>query len=123
MYVDGWISLGNAHNTAERQDDAIECYGNAVRIKPNEGRAYYSRGRILLAKERFDEATADFGEAITLYNRKEWKADAYFNRAQAHEGAGRYREAIADFNQSFNMGVHAGIQRAMTLRDTHNIHD
>ena len=101
--------------------EALKCYTKAIELQPNDGRGFYSRGRINMAEERFYEGVDDFTKAINLYQRRDWKADAFYNRARCYEGAGRIEEAIADYNEAFNNGIQQAIQESFRLKDIHGI--
>lgn len=115
-YKDAWITLGNLHNSMNEQEEALECYNRAIELQPNDGRGFYSRGRIHLAREEWDDGVADFSSAVNLYRRQDWRGDAYYNRARCHEGAGRIEEAIEDYEQAFNHGIHQGIIESGRLK-------
>jgi len=121
FYVDAWVTLGNISNSTGSVDRALECYTKAIQLQPNDGRGYYNRGRINMARRLFDEGVGDFTSAINLYQRREWKADAYYNRAKCHEGAGRIHEAIEDFNMAFGNGIQQAIQETFRLKDQYGI--
>lgn len=120
-YKDAWITLGNVHNSTGSVDKALECYNKAIELQPNDGRGYYSRGRVNMAREAFDAGVEDFSQAIIWYTRKDWQADAFYNRARCHEGAGRIHEAIADYEEAFNNGIQQGITESFRLKDLHGI--
>jgi tetratricopeptide (TPR) repeat protein len=120
-YKDAWISLGNVHDTMGNPADALECYNRAIELQPNDGRGYYSRGRILMAQKRFDEGAEDFSRAANFYGRNDWKGDAFFNRAKCHEGAGRIRQAMDDYQQAFSHGIQQGMYESVRLREAHGI--
>ncbi len=120
-YKDAWISLGNVYNGTGNDKKALECYNKAIELQPNDGRGYYSRGRVNMAREAFDAGVEDFSQAIIWYNRKDWQADAFFNRARCHEGAGRIQEAIADYQEAFNNGIQQGITESFRLKDQYGI--
>jgi tetratricopeptide (TPR) repeat protein len=120
-YQDAWVTLGNVYNSANENDPALECYGRAIELQPNDGRGYYSRGRIYMAREQWDEGVSDFTGAINLYQRRDWRGDAFYNRARCHEGAGRIQDAIADYNEAFNHGIQQGIQETLRLKDQYGL--
>jgi tetratricopeptide (TPR) repeat protein len=121
LYIDAWVTLGNIHNSSNNNSEAMKCYTRAIELQPNEGRGFYSRGRIYMAEKQFDKGAADFTQAANLYQRQDWKADAYYNRAFCHEGAGRIHEAIADYEEAFNNGISQGIQESIRLKEQHGI--
>lgn len=120
-YQDAWVTLGNIHNNTGDNDAALDCYTKAIELKPNDGRGYYSRGRIYMAREQWDDGVSDFSSAINLYSRRDWRGDAFYNRARCHEGAGRIQEAIADYNEAFNHGIQQGIQESFRLKDIYGL--
>lgn len=115
-YKDAWISLGNLYDSWDRKDEALDSFNRAIDLQANDGRGYYSRGRILLAQGRFDEGAEDFSRAASFYQRNDWKGDAFFNRARCHEGAGRVEQAIEDYQQAFNHGIQQGMFESVRLR-------
>ena len=121
LYVDAWVTLGNIHNSSNNSSEAMKCYTRSIELQPNEGRGFYSRGRIYMAEKQFDKGAADFTAAANLYQRRDWKADAYYNRAFCHEGAGRIQEAIADYEEAFNNGISQGIQESIRLKEQHGL--
>lgn len=121
LYVDAWATLGNIQNGRNNTEDAMKCYTRMIELQPNEGRGFYSRGRIHMAEGMWDPGVKDFTSAANLYTRKDWRADALYNRARCHEGAGRIHEAIADYEEAFNNGIQQGIQDSFRLKDQHNI--
>lgn len=120
-YIDAWGTLGNIYNSHKNSDKAMECYSKMIELQPNEGRGYYSRGRIYLAEKNWDLGTDDFTKAANLYQRQDWRGDAFFNRGRCHEGAGRIKAAIADYEEAFNNGIRQGIQESFRLKDQFNI--
>jgi len=120
-YKDAWISLGNVYNSTGEQDQALNCYNEAVELQPNDGRGYYSRGRIHLDRQEFDAGAEDFTRAGEFYRRQDWQGDAYYNRARCHEGAGRIHEAISDYQQAFGLGIQQGLHESFRLKDQHGI--
>ena len=73
-------------------DAALEHAGRAVRAAPGFGDAFHVRASVLLAMGRFDEAVHDVRAAL---RRTPAAPDFYFvTLADAHLGAGRWREAL-----------------------------
>jgi tetratricopeptide (TPR) repeat protein len=92
-------SLNRAEEAVAKGDVdlAITCYGEVVRLDPNNADAYYYRGNLYRLKGENDEAVADYTEAIRL------NPDlflAYVNRAAAHKRKGEPDQAIADFSEA-----------------------
>ena len=58
--------------------------------------AYHSRGKVLIDKDRLDQAIRDFSAAI---ERRQTFAGAYFHRGRAHHLKKKYLLAIADYSR------------------------
>lgn len=51
-----WLSLGNAYKEAERLEDAVDAYAQAIALNDAMSRAYQLRGQCLIKMGREDEA-------------------------------------------------------------------
>ena len=71
-----------------------------IRLKSNDVLAYYNRGVAKVALGCYEDAIADFDEAIRL---KPDHVQAYFNRGLAKVKLERYEEAIADFDEAIQL--------------------
>ncbi|MCP4648315.1 MAG: tetratricopeptide repeat protein, partial [bacterium] len=60
FYVDAWATLGNIYNSSSNNEGAMECYSTMIKLQPNEGRGFYSRGRIRMAEGIWDQGVDDF---------------------------------------------------------------
>ena len=74
---------------------------SAIRIEPNNSRAYQARGVTLICLEKLDEAIADFGSAIRL--NPEY-ALAFANRGVAFQKMGDVDRAKADYATAEKLG-------------------
>src|SRR5260370_634555 len=81
---------------AKQYDKAIADYTEAIRLNPDYGGAYYSRGNAYYDLEQYDEAIADYNEATRL---KPAYADAYNNRGNAYVDVKQYDKAVADYSE------------------------
>jgi tetratricopeptide (TPR) repeat protein len=92
----------------ETGDVAIEACTRAISSKHYNGhvlaRLYLNRGAERQAKEDYDTALADFGEAIKIDKKY---ADAYFNRCSVDNFKKDYDGAIADCSQAIKLGASA----------------
>ena len=61
--------LATAYYKAGRPQDAISAYDAILALRPREKNAYYLRGLVRLSGGSFEEAQADFGQAVALDSR------------------------------------------------------
>jgi RNA polymerase sigma factor (sigma-70 family) len=71
--------------------------GAAPQGNPQDAAAYLKRGRIYLNQGDYDQAIADFNQALQLDPKS---AGAYFSRGRANKLKGNYDQALADYNQA-----------------------
>jgi len=81
-------------------DEKINCFSEAIRLKPDYAEAYYYRGEVSNEKNEYDSAIKDFSEAIYI---KPDYADAYANRGKAHAKAGRDESSLADYEKALEL--------------------
>jgi tetratricopeptide (TPR) repeat protein len=89
--------------TAEQKtvyDRAIADYSSAIKIDPNDAKAYRSRGIAYNSKGDFDRAIADFNQAIKIDPNY---ASAYNSRGIAYDDKGDYDRAIADYSSAIKI--------------------
>ena len=91
------FNAGNSAYDVQDYDRAIAKYDEAIRLKPDYGKAYNNRGLAYQAKGSTDQAIADFAEAIRL---NPGLGEAYYNRGLAYQAKGSYDQAIADFDEA-----------------------
>ena len=84
---------------------AIADYDNAIKIKPNDAKAYYNRG-VTKGKlgQRF-AAIADYDTAIKI---NPDLAEAYYNRGVAKGQLGRIEAARQDLQKALKLAEKAG---------------
>ena len=66
---------------------------------------YYSRGHARVELGQYEEAIADYDQAIRL---QPDSAPMYINRSNAKAELGQYREAIADLEAALDLAREAG---------------
>lgn len=97
------VSRGYAYLAKGDEDRALQDF-EAVLQAPdpdsregNRASAYYGRGGIALRRKAYDQAIADFTEAVRL----NWRlAAAYASRAEALVAQGKLAEALADVQRA-----------------------
>jgi tetratricopeptide (TPR) repeat protein len=72
-----WLAQGDKHFEAKEYDEAIQCFTEAIRLKPENAEAYFNRGNVYKDKNDLDQAIKDYNEAIRL--KPDYYA-AHFNR-------------------------------------------
>jgi tetratricopeptide (TPR) repeat protein len=98
-----WSSTDERIPVEQRQaayDRAIADYTQAIRLDPDNARAYASRSGIYIAKGDYDRAIADCTQAIRIDANN---AIAYGNRGSCYNAKGDYDRAIADCTQAIRL--------------------
>lgn len=93
-YVDAWVRKGVTLFDADRIDEAEECLNQAVKIRPNEFKAVYNRGKLRLHTGNTEGAIADLDKATSLKPRH---AGAHECFADALDSAGKEIEAALHY--------------------------
>jgi len=70
------------------------------------------RGIIRYLKGQFDEAIADYDEALRL---RPQHAESYFNRASAYRYKGQNKQAIADYEKALDLNPNLEIVKRKLL--------
>jgi tetratricopeptide (TPR) repeat protein len=91
---------GTAYFNKGDHDRAIADYDQVIRLKPDDGYAYFNRGIAYDSKGDYDRAIADYDQATRL---KPDFVDAYNNRGYAYSDKGDYDHAIADYDQAIRL--------------------
>ncbi|MGD0784834.1 MAG: tetratricopeptide repeat protein [Sedimentisphaerales bacterium] len=92
-------NLGIAYNDIGRYPEAIEEFGQAVKIRPHYADAYNNRGAAYDDIGRYPEAIEDFSQAIRIRP----DAEVYTNLGIVYRRLGRYAEAIDAYKQAINI--------------------
>jgi tetratricopeptide (TPR) repeat protein len=88
-----WMDKAILLERADRSDDALNAYTEALRINPRLSVAHYQRGRILvMVHDKVDEAAKEFEAALQVDPGNEY---AQLARAQNAQVLGRPMEALA----------------------------
>jgi tetratricopeptide (TPR) repeat protein len=105
-------AMGTYHGSQGRTDSALVYYNKAVAIGALNGQLLHNRAMTLLATDP-DAAIADLTQAIALGHPS--VGDSYALRGRAYYQAGRYADAIKDFDTAIGTFGHARAD-AFTLR-------
>ena len=106
LSAEEWLEQGNKHYfIAKNNDEAIYCYTEAIRLKPDFALAFWNRGHAHhvhsdKSKSDLEAAIKDYTEAIRL---KPDFADAFHDRGFAHHGKDNLEAAIKDYNEAIRL--------------------
>lgn len=100
--VRGLLAIGEAHShmTAERYDQALRAYEQALQFDRRSVTAYAGKGEALLKLKRFSEALDTYGQALQL---DPTNPASESGRGAALLGLKRYQEALSAFDQAISL--------------------
>jgi len=106
-------NLGTVLREQGRTSEAIACFEQALRIKPDSVNAHYNLGKALARQGKLDEGIGHLQEALRL---EPGYIDAHIGLADALASAGNVKEAIAHYElvlraQSGNAIAHYNVAR------------
>jgi tetratricopeptide (TPR) repeat protein len=95
-----FFNRGQSHYNQQEYDQAIQSYGEAIRLRPDYEAAFYGRASAYFSKKDYDRALADLDEALRL----EPNFFAVFNdRGNAYSVKGDYARAIQDYDDAIRL--------------------
>lgn len=98
--VEEWTAKAEAAVADGDYKQAIECYTNALAIKPNGGNQLFRRGFAYTVQKEYQKAIADFTEVIRINPEFIW---AYISRGSAYNKTKDFQKGLADFNKAISM--------------------
>lgn len=105
QYTDAWVRKGVTLFDDGRMEEARECLEKAVRIRPNEFKAVYNRGKLRLHMGDNEGALADLDKATSLKPQHaaahEWFADA-LERFGKEDEAELHRRIASEMKKNKN---------------------
>ena len=105
QYTDAWVRKGVTLFDDGRMEEARECLEKAVRIRPNEFKAVYNRGKLRLHMGDNEGALADLDKATSLKPQHaaahEWFADA-LERFGKEDEAELHRHIASELKKNKN---------------------
>jgi tetratricopeptide (TPR) repeat protein len=90
-FLNKGVSLDNLGHHWE----AIQCYDEAIRLNPQDSKAYNNRGTAYRALGQHEQALKDYDKAIEL---NPWYPHAYNNRGLVYRARGQHEQAVKDFD-------------------------
>ncbi|MBC6433698.1 CHAT domain-containing protein, partial [Nostoc sp. HG1] len=95
-----WNNRGNCAGDLGRYEEAVASFDQALKIKPDDDKAWYIRGSALGSLERYEEAVASYDKAIEL---KPDKHEALVNKGNVLVKLKRDTEEVIEFyNRALN---------------------
>jgi tetratricopeptide (TPR) repeat protein len=97
-----WVFLqrGIAYSDKKDYESAIADYNEAIRLNPQDAKAFYDRGNAWRGKGDLNHAIADYAEAIRLDPNH---TNSYNNRGSLWNAKGDPDRAIADLNEAIRL--------------------
>ncbi|MEO8954326.1 MAG: tetratricopeptide repeat protein [Ktedonobacteraceae bacterium] len=95
-----WFEEGYELFEQGKYEEAIHAYDQAIRLNPNDEKAYNNKGYALENLKRYEEAIQSYDQAIRLNPNY---ADAYDNKGIALYNLKRYEEAIQAYDQAIRL--------------------
>jgi len=95
-----FFQLATSYYYKSDYKSAIAGFNQALKLKPDDAKAYNNRGIAYKNQGKYSEAIADYNQALKL---KPDDAVAYSNRGNVYANQGKYSEAIADYYQALKL--------------------
>jgi tetratricopeptide (TPR) repeat protein len=92
--VDAAHYMARAHLKLDDTENAIKAYQSGIRLNPYRDDTHIQLGNLYYAENRYDEAIAEYKEAVRLNP----SAGNYYNLGQGFLSAGSYASAETQFN-------------------------
>ncbi len=83
-----------------KYEKAILDFTKFIELKPDDERAYITRGSFYAKLEKYEKAILDYTKAINL---KPDYETAYYNRGVVYDKLGKYEKAIFDYTKAINL--------------------
>jgi len=93
-----WARLGEAYDTAGRNEEAAQAYQQAISAKPDEAGYYNNMGNVLARAGKIEEAKAAYTKSAELDPAN--AAGAWLNFGISLSNAGRLKEALEPLKKS-----------------------
>jgi tetratricopeptide (TPR) repeat protein len=91
------IEKGQERKANEMDSLALDDFQASITHDKNKWKAYHNRGVTFGLHGKFDEAIADFDEALRL---KPDHVNGYYNRAEIYANLGKFQAAVDDYSRA-----------------------
>lgn len=95
-----WNDLGQLFLKTGSMEKAVEAFGKAMDLKPNEGLAYCNMARALAAQGKYAEAVPLYQKSIELLQDDKQKADAWNGLGNVYRKLNDYESAITAYQKA-----------------------
>jgi tetratricopeptide (TPR) repeat protein len=97
---DDYFNRGRAFLNKGDNDIAIAYFTEAIKLNPEDDKAYCNRGAAYFSERKYDKAIADLTKVIEL-NPED--GEAYYSRGAAYALYRKYDNAIADLDKAIEL--------------------
>jgi tetratricopeptide (TPR) repeat protein len=92
---DAWSRLGVLHTRCERFDDAVDAFGRAIALRPEDSQEYVNRGEAYRRLKNPESAIRDLTEAVRL---DPANGAAHYALGRAYFESRQFKQALPHFN-------------------------
>jgi len=85
------------YDRSDNPDGALQDYGRAIKVAPNDPETYYFRADYFMRKKDYDRAIADYTQSIRIEANF---APGYYMRGHSYEMTGRRDLAMEDYRRA-----------------------
>ncbi|GHV80108.1 hypothetical protein AGMMS49944_18990 [Spirochaetia bacterium] len=98
--VDVHLSDGNSLLEERDYEKALEEFTKAIKLTPEDGKVFFSRGMVYYAMEKYNKAEADFSISLEM---DPHNGETFFQRGMTYFSMEKYNKAASDFSASLEM--------------------
>lgn len=95
---DGYVNRGYSNIAVGKIEEGLNDFDEALKVNPNESRAYLGKGNFLRDEGKYEEAIEEYSKAISIND--DFVMWAYNNRGRVYAKLGQYNEALKDLNKA-----------------------
>jgi len=95
-----YFEVGNIYFNLSKYDEALKAYDKAIKIKPDDAKAWNNKGVTLDNLGRYDEEFKAYDKAIKI---NPDYADAWYNKGVTLGNLGRYDEALKAYDKAIEI--------------------
>ena len=103
---EAWLNRGVGLFALGQCAAALNCFLEAVRLRPEDHRAWYNRGTALHTQGRYSDALAAYDRALALDPRQ---SRAWLNKGATLQCRGNYEQAIRCYDRALKYDPSAGL--------------
>lgn len=96
VLIEGLFYISGEYYRLRDFDNTIKVCNEALKLNPQNAKAYFNRGVAYQAKQDLDSALNDYTKSIDLDSEY---CDAYYNRGIVYEKKQQYNQALMDYDK------------------------